>query len=87
MFSHCTVTEPYWLMMSSAEFLIVQLFCVAGFYITRRLNEISTLDSVRRAQKRDLWLYVHYNIPNILSIYVSIGNIYPNVSYTTVTSL
>ena len=31
------------------------LFAVAGFYITRRLNEISTLDSVRWTQKRDLW--------------------------------
>lgn len=50
--------QPYWIMMSSAEFIIVQLFCVAGFYITRRLNEISTLDSVRRAQKRDLWCIV-----------------------------
>ncbi|KAK3600492.1 hypothetical protein CHS0354_007872 [Potamilus streckersoni] len=50
--------EPYWLELSSAEFLIVQLFCVAGFYITRRLNEISTLDSVRRTQKRDLWCIV-----------------------------
>ncbi|XP_052808463.1 uncharacterized protein LOC128237194 [Mya arenaria] len=55
-FSECF--QPYWLMMSSAEFLIVQLFCVAGFYITRRLNEISTLDSLRRAQKRDLWCIV-----------------------------
>ncbi|XP_045196759.2 uncharacterized protein LOC123551709 [Mercenaria mercenaria] len=50
--------QPYWIMMSSAEFVIVQLFCVAGFYITRRLNEISTLDSVRRSQKRDLWCIV-----------------------------
>ncbi|KAL4233612.1 hypothetical protein ACF0H5_008294 [Mactra antiquata] len=50
--------QPYWIMMSSAEFIIVQLFCVAGFYITRRLNEISTLDSVRRSQKRDLWCIV-----------------------------
>lgn len=50
--------QPYWLELSAAEFTIVQLFCVAGFYITRRLNEISTLDSVRRSQKRDLWCIV-----------------------------
>ncbi|CAH1799517.1 unnamed protein product [Owenia fusiformis] len=47
--------EPYWIMMSAAEFALVQVFMLAGFYITRRLNEISTLESVRRAQKRDLW--------------------------------
>ena len=49
------LSEPYWLALSSAEFALVQLFMLAGVYITRRLNEISTLDSVRRAQKRDLW--------------------------------
>ncbi|KAK6170233.1 hypothetical protein SNE40_018676 [Patella caerulea] len=50
--------QPYWLELSAAEFAIVQLFAVAGFYITRRLNEISTLDSVRWSQKRDLWCIV-----------------------------
>ncbi|XP_005098641.1 uncharacterized protein LOC101853697 [Aplysia californica] len=49
---------PYWLALSGAELVIVQLFAVSGFYITRRLNEISTLDSVRWAQKRDLWCIV-----------------------------
>ncbi|XP_069132813.1 uncharacterized protein [Argopecten irradians] len=56
-----TLTEclqPYWLELSGAEFVTVQLFGVAGFYITRRLNEISTLDSVRWSQKRDLWCIV-----------------------------
>ncbi|XP_074649313.1 uncharacterized protein LOC141904595 [Tubulanus polymorphus] len=47
--------QPQWLELSTAEFILVQLFMVAGFYISRRLNEISTLESVRRAQKRDLW--------------------------------
>ncbi|KAL5009783.1 hypothetical protein ScPMuIL_012088 [Solemya velum] len=50
--------QRYWLMLSAAEFVIVQLFMVAGFYITRRLNEISTLDSVRWSQKRDLWCII-----------------------------
>ncbi|XP_013392844.1 uncharacterized protein LOC106160720 [Lingula anatina] len=31
---------------------------LAGFYITRRLNEISTLDSVRRTQKREIWIVI-----------------------------
>jgi len=52
----CLCVEPYWLALSSVEFLLVQLFMVSGIYITRRLNEISTLDSLRRAQKRDLWM-------------------------------
>ena len=47
--------EPYWLALSATEFALVQLFVVAGVYITRRLNQISGLDCVRRAQKRDLW--------------------------------
>ncbi|XP_062571002.1 uncharacterized protein LOC134233018 [Saccostrea cucullata] len=50
--------QPYWLELSGAEFATVQLFMVAGFYITRRLNEISTLDSVRWSQKRDLWCII-----------------------------
>lgn len=50
--------QQYWLELSGAEFVTVQLFGVAGFYITRRLNEISTLDSVRWSQKRDLWCIV-----------------------------
>ncbi|KAK3098801.1 hypothetical protein FSP39_023251 [Pinctada imbricata] len=50
--------EPYWLELSGGEFATVQLFAVAGFYITRRLNEISTLDSVRWSQKRDLWCII-----------------------------
>lgn len=51
----CDIVEPYWVALSAAELALVQLFMIAGFYITKRLNEISTLDSIRRAQKRDLW--------------------------------
>ncbi|XP_071113442.1 uncharacterized protein [Haliotis cracherodii] len=56
--THIECLQPYWLELSAAEFVIVQLFAVAGFYITRRLNEISTLDSVRWTQKRDLWCII-----------------------------
>ncbi|CAC5397647.1 unnamed protein product [Mytilus coruscus] len=55
-FTECL--QPYWLELSAAEFVTVQLFAIAGFYITKRLNEISTLDSVRWSQKRDLWCIV-----------------------------
>ena len=51
----CVSTEPYWLLMSAMEVVLVQFFALAAVHITRRLNEISTLDSVRWAQKRDLW--------------------------------
>jgi hypothetical protein len=47
--------QPYWLALYSAEFGFVQMFMISGVYITKRLNEISTLDTVRRSQKRDLW--------------------------------
>ncbi|KAL8619041.1 hypothetical protein ACOMHN_020739 [Nucella lapillus] len=50
--------EPYWLLMSAMEVVLVQFFALAAVHITRRLNEISTLDSVRWAQKRDLWCIV-----------------------------
>lgn len=50
--------EPYWLLMSVVEVIMVQFFALAGLYITRRLNEISTLHSVRWAQKRNIWCIV-----------------------------
>ncbi|CAG5125312.1 unnamed protein product [Candidula unifasciata] len=56
--THVECIAPYWLALSVVEFLIVQVFTVSAFYITRRLNEISTLDSVRWSQKRDLWCIV-----------------------------
>ncbi|KAJ8314734.1 hypothetical protein KUTeg_006884 [Tegillarca granosa] len=62
--------QPYWLELSGAEFATVQLFAVAGFYITRRLNEISTLDSVRWSQKRDLWCIVILLLPIWVMLFV-----------------
>ncbi|KAK0040616.1 hypothetical protein Bpfe_029930 [Biomphalaria pfeifferi] len=56
--SYVECFAPYWLALSVAELVVVQLFSVSGFYITRRLNEISTLGSVRWSQKRDLWCIV-----------------------------
>ncbi|KAK3769753.1 hypothetical protein RRG08_046860 [Elysia crispata] len=56
--THVECIAPYWIALSGAEVLVVQLFAISGFYITRRLNEISTLDSVRWTQKRDLWCIV-----------------------------
>ncbi|KAG1675293.1 hypothetical protein GQR58_014757 [Nymphon striatum] len=49
---------PEWLMMSAAEFLVVQLFMVAGRYITVKINSITTPESFKRSQKRDLWCLI-----------------------------
>jgi len=47
--------KPYWLMLSTADFVGVQLFLIAGIYITRKINEISTLECVKKTQKKNLW--------------------------------
>lgn len=47
--------KPYWLMLSAADFILVQVFLVAGVYITRKINEISTLECVKKNQKKNLW--------------------------------
>ena len=57
---HCvfSLTAIEWVMMSSAELFIAQLFFLAGFFISKRLDGISTIHSVRRSQKRKLWSVV-----------------------------
>lgn len=45
-------------MLSSADFIGVQLFLLAGFYITRKINEVSTLECVKKTQKRNLWAVI-----------------------------
>lgn len=52
------ITEPYWVMLSAADFLGVQLFLIAGIYITRKINEVSTLECVKKTQKRNLWAVI-----------------------------
>ena len=53
-----SLTAIEWVMMSSAELFIAQLFFLAGFFISKRLDGISTIHSVRRSQKRKLWSVV-----------------------------
>ena len=57
---HCVLllAAIEWVMMSSAELFIAQLFFLAGFFISKRLDGISTIHSVRRSQKRKLWSVV-----------------------------
>ncbi|PRD20528.1 UNVERIFIED_CONTAM: hypothetical protein NCL1_54341 [Trichonephila clavipes] len=57
--SHFTPSEeclaPHWTLLSLAEFVGIQLYVVAGVYITRKINSVSALDSFKWEQKRDLW--------------------------------
>lgn len=46
---------PHWILLSFAEFLGIQLYVVAGIYITRKINSVSAMDSFKWEQKRDLW--------------------------------
>lgn len=47
--------EPEWLLLSSTEIIVVQVFMVSGIFITRELNDVRMLADNRTAQKRDLW--------------------------------
>jgi len=47
--------EPEWLLLSSTELVVVQVFMVSGILITRELNDVRMLADNRTAQKRDLW--------------------------------
>lgn len=47
--------EPQWIFLSFAELLAVQLFMVAGIYITKKLNQISSDEAFKNSQKRNLW--------------------------------
>ena len=47
--------KPYWLMLSSGDFLVVQLFTTAGYFITIKINSVSSSEGMKRTQKRDLW--------------------------------
>ncbi|XP_072015400.1 uncharacterized protein [Amphiura filiformis] len=47
--------DPYWVMLSTVECLLVQFFLSAGVFITYKLNAVQTQDIERRAQKRNIW--------------------------------
>ncbi|CAG0919750.1 unnamed protein product [Notodromas monacha] len=47
--------KPYWIMLSSGDCLIIQLFFAAGYFITVKINATSCSENVKRTQKRDLW--------------------------------
>ncbi|XP_071452846.1 uncharacterized protein [Hetaerina americana] len=62
--------RPYWLMLSSADFIVVQLFMVAGICITKRLKSVSPIENVKMtAHKRDFWIIVAaYELSAIVAV-------------------
>jgi hypothetical protein len=53
------ISGPYWLMLSSADFIAVQLFAAVALYVThsnRRLVISALMMPVTSSQTRDLWL-------------------------------
>ncbi|XP_015523867.1 uncharacterized protein [Neodiprion pinetum] len=64
--------RPYWLMLSSADFITVQMFAVVALYLTHSNNRsvISTLMlPTASSQTRDLWLVTAvYEISAVVSV-------------------
>nr|CAD7398084.1 unnamed protein product [Timema poppensis] len=61
--------RPYWLMLSSADFVIVQMFVITAIYVTHRTDGISSLASFKSSQKRDLWtIVIVYEFSAVLGI-------------------
>lgn len=60
---------PHWLLLSVAETLGIQLYVVAGIYITKKINSISALDSFKWEQKKDLWsVIITYEFSSLISL-------------------
>ncbi|XP_047003473.1 uncharacterized protein LOC124621980 [Schistocerca americana] len=61
--------RPYYVMLSSADLLMVQLFVGVALYVTRRADGISSLASFKGTQKRDLWsIIVVYEFSALLTV-------------------
>ncbi|XP_063232529.1 uncharacterized protein LOC134536652 [Bacillus rossius redtenbacheri] len=61
--------RPYWLMLSSADLVLVQLFVVMALYMTHRSEGLSSLASFKSTQKRDLWsVVVVYEVSAVLAV-------------------
>lgn len=44
-----------WILLSMAELLNAQFFLISGIFVTKKLNDVRTLDDMRNAKKRELW--------------------------------
>ncbi|XP_067000735.2 uncharacterized protein [Anabrus simplex] len=61
--------RPYWLMLSSADFAIVQIFIMTAVYISHRIEGISSLICFKNTQKRDLWsVIIVYEISAVVTV-------------------
>ncbi|PIK62275.1 hypothetical protein BSL78_00798 [Apostichopus japonicus] len=65
--------DPFWLFLSIAECVLVQMFLISGFYITKRMNQVVTLESSRRSQIFDLWSIIcAFEVASIASLVYNI---------------
>ncbi|XP_046844792.1 uncharacterized protein LOC124438657 isoform X2 [Xenia sp. Carnegie-2017] len=44
-----------WILLASAEFVNAQFFLGAGYFVSKKLNDVRTLDDMRNSKKRELW--------------------------------
>ncbi|XP_071496475.1 uncharacterized protein [Diadema antillarum] len=64
-----TCGDPFWVMLSAMECVLVQMFMCCGVYITKKLNEVTTLRSTRWKQKRDLWsIIIAFELSSIATL-------------------
>ncbi|XP_038047822.1 uncharacterized protein LOC119721938 [Patiria miniata] len=68
--------DPYWVMMSAAECFLTQLFLLAGILITKKMNEVTTLESARWQQKRNLWsIIIAFELSSLTTMLFDIVNL------------
>lgn len=61
--------DPYWVLLSLAECVLVQLFLLCGVYITKKMNQVVTLESRRRTQIMDLWsIIIAFEAASVASV-------------------
>jgi hypothetical protein len=61
-------TQPQWLLFSTSQLLVVQLFFAAVIYISRKLSQITTARSNRLSQKAQLWgLVIVYQLVTVVT--------------------
>ncbi|XP_001194806.2 uncharacterized protein LOC756386 [Strongylocentrotus purpuratus] len=61
--------DPYWVMFSAVECVLVQMFMVCGIYITKKLNNVTMLRSQKRMQKRNIWsIIIAFELSSIATL-------------------
>ncbi|XP_028408368.1 uncharacterized protein LOC114530945 [Dendronephthya gigantea] len=67
--NHVDCIAVQWILLSFAELVNAQFFLVAGIFVTKKLNDVRTLEDMRNSKKRELWgSIVVFEISAIASI-------------------